>query len=127
MARTHKRTERMVAAYLGGSRDWKDRHDCSVPGRHNEAWIIEVKSHAWRSGPSALWTLLDEARTQLAEAMAAQGQSAENYCWPVVVYWPTRCAQDGSALAYAPVGPEGEWVVMPLRRFRDLFCQAQEE
>lgn len=122
MALTHKRTERMVAEYLGGTRDWKEDHDCSVEGSHGECWIVECKSHHWRSGPGALWTLLDQAREQVVAAMEREGLTAEDYCFPLVVYWPTYCPQDGSALAYAPVGPGDEWVVMPLRRFRDLYC-----
>ena len=132
MARDGNNTERMVAEYLGctpdaaGSRrDWKSRHDLSVVGNDGRRWFIEVKSHKWRSGPKTLWTLLDEAWLQLCEACIAYAQdTGEETSARVVVYWPTSCRRDGSALAY--LQREGSMVVMPLREFRDRFLTVEE-
>ena len=38
MRTTHKRTERMVALYLCGTRDWQELHDCSFEGLQHETW-----------------------------------------------------------------------------------------
>lgn len=127
MAKTHKRTERLVAQFLGGTRDWKELHDCSVADAYNRTWIIEVKSQAWPAGPGGLWTILDAARQQVMSAMQREGLTAEDWCYPCVVYWPTRCPHDGSAVAYAPVGAHGQWVVMPLWQFRDWYVFPEEE
>lgn len=125
MAKTHKRTEKLVAEYLGcppdehGSRrDWKDLHDLSIDGIGGVTWIIEVKSHRW-GGPGALWTLLDEAYEQCVSAMEREGLSDADWCYPVVVYWPTHCPHDGSALAYLSI--DGVKCIMPLREFRARY------
>ena len=80
MAKTHKRTEALVAAYLGcepdehGSlRDWKDLHDLSIEGIGGATFVVEVKSHSWRSGPKTLWGLLDDALNQCISAMEREG------------------------------------------------------
>ena len=131
MAKTAKRTEQLVADYLGckpdehGSRrDWKELHDLSIDGHGGETWIVEVKSHSWRSGPTTLWRILDEAYDQCVSAMERQGLSEEDWCYPVAVYWPTRCPHDGSALAYLEVG--GQRVIMPLRDFRARYITERE-
>lgn len=121
MARTHKRTERLVARFLGGNRDWKELHDCSVAGAHNRRWIVEVKSQAWPAGPGRLWTVLDAAREQIISAMEREGLTAEDGCYPCVVYWPTHCPHDGSALAYYRDPTTGHWCVSSLSEFRERF------
>jgi hypothetical protein len=132
MAKTHKRTEALVAEYLGCPRDehgsrraWKDLHDLRVEGLRDCTFIIEVKSHEWRSGPGSLWTLLDEALDQCVSAMEREGLSEEDWCYPVAVYWPTRCPHDGSAIAYLQV--DGQRVAMPLREFRARYISERED
>lgn len=152
MAKGHKQIERKVAEYLycqpdehGSRRDWKDLHDLSTfghrPGNREEwvRWIIEVKSHKWRSGPSSLWGLLDGALNQCIHAMSEEGflvgdmparswDSPQPHPWlrhyPVAIYWPTYCPSDGSALAYLELPEFGSRVIIPISEFR-LFYVAE--
>jgi len=124
MAKEFKRIERLVAKYLGGDRDWADLHDCSVTGNNEITWVIEVKSEKWVSGPGALWSLLENAKNQLLSAMEREGIHNDDKYAPLVVYWPTYCPHDGSALAYYCINDT--WVVTTLQDFKKQFIDGGE-
>lgn len=130
MARTHKRTERLVADYLGclpdpyGSRrDWMEPWDLSVLGNDGRRWYLEVKSHQWMPGTKQLRTFLQAAWKQLTLACAkarVQGPRA-------VVYRPTRTQgspPEANMLVYCQLA--GEMVVMFADDFKARFIEREE-
>jgi hypothetical protein len=106
-----KRAETRVARYLWGpkaTRDWKDAHDLSGPDAEGQRWVGEVKSHAWATGPGAVWGLL----------LAALEQAEKHAHRAFACYIPPHCEPEKALVTYRVMGRP---VVVPLRDFRQAL------
>lgn len=86
--RRSKLAENKVARFFWpeGTRDWKERWDCSGPDCNDAPVFVEVKSVAWPEGPEGLLKLLARALWQLEQATSDQGAGLR-----VAVLLPPHC------------------------------------
>jgi len=107
--RQSKQAENRVARYIWGpqaTRDWKDDHDLSGPDAEGMRWVGEVKSHAWPSGPGAVWGLL----------LAALRQAEKHSQTAFACFIPPSCQPQRALVMYRSGGRP---VVVTLRDFRE--------
>lgn len=128
MARTHKRTERLIADYLGAEADehgsqraWKDLWDVSPVGNDGRRWYVEVKSETMRGGLANIRQVCEDAWEQLALACAKAGAVGPR----AVVYRPTHTRGIGNSVVYCQLA--GQMILMWLDDFRARFIERGDD
>lgn len=117
MAVDYKAKEKAVATECDGHWIRDDKWDVETSATVGHVrWVIEVKSEAMPAGLKKLWTILDDAWTQLTENWRREGRTE----WRrLVVYAPTGTGVlDGFAMWREHY--EG-WRIAPYRKWLELY------